>query len=59
MIGEVVSACDICISFAQMEATNAEIIKNMQWIGAGCFLLGFAVSELLTWAVYRYGEPSK
>ena len=59
MIGEVVGACDICISFAQMEATKAELLVNMQWIGAGCFILGFAVSEFLTWAAYRYGEPLK
>jgi hypothetical protein len=59
MFEEVVGACDICISFAQMEATKAELLVNMQWIGASCFILGFAVSEFLTWAAYRYGEPLK
>lgn len=59
MIGEVVSACDICMSFAQMEATKAELLVNMQWIAFGCFILGFAVSEFLEWAAYRYGKPFK
>jgi uncharacterized membrane protein YczE len=59
MIGDVVSACDVCISFAQMEATKEELLVNMQWIAVGCFILGFAVSEFLTWVAYRYGEPLK
>jgi hypothetical protein len=57
MIGDVVSACDVCISFAQMEATNEAIITNMQWIAVGCFIAGFALSDFLTWVAYRYGGP--
>lgn len=48
---------DICMPFAQWIAFRQEIFQNVEIIGAGCFILGFVVSEVLTWLAYRYGTP--
>lgn len=46
---------DICLTFAQWAAFRAQIVSDAQWIGAGAFILGFAVSEIISWLLVRYG----
>lgn len=50
---------DVCYSFAQVAAMNADITDSTKKIAIVCFIAGFALNEIYTWAKARYGKPAK